>query len=224
MAEPELSPEQVRTIALTLGIPERMVTEGDEWVSKDERAEKILGRRVTTSPEGHAILPFDQPVELGYWCPVCQVPPIVDGQFDERLHWSEYNSMLWCSVCNVDYPSALCIPLFTAKDPDRSYVYAGVADATKVFLDIVQTATERIEKPLREEIERLQAQARELRVQMHGLTLPIAADPDRDLLAGYVPDDDSVLTRARRALGDPGVSAYGGRWDSEGRYIDPSEY
>lgn len=33
-----------------------------------------------------------QPCELGYWCPICRVPPMVDGQYDERMHWSEYGA------------------------------------------------------------------------------------------------------------------------------------
>ena len=24
--------------------------------------------------------------------------------------WSEYNSFIWCSVCNKDYPTCFCIP------------------------------------------------------------------------------------------------------------------
>ena len=66
-------------------------------------ADKIMGQR----REGIAI---DQPCELGYHCPVCEYLLEDDGDYDERLLWSEYNSFLWCSVCNKDYPSALCQP------------------------------------------------------------------------------------------------------------------
>lgn len=72
--------------------------------STNELADKIVGKRVVKG------IIFDQPCELGYHCPVCKYD-IDDGKnFDERLHWSEYNGFLWCSVCNKDYPSALCQP------------------------------------------------------------------------------------------------------------------
>jgi len=92
--------------------------------SKNERAGELMGFR----PAGIAI---DQPCELGYRCPVCKVPPgpYPDGNFDERLSWSEYNSFLWCSVCNRDYPSCLCL-----EDPTH---------ATEIFLDSVRDALKR---------------------------------------------------------------------------------
>ena len=72
--------------------------------STNELAEKIVGKRLITG------LPFDQPCELDYHCPVCKYENIVDGEFDERLHWSEYNDFIWCSVCDKDFPSVLCEP------------------------------------------------------------------------------------------------------------------
>jgi hypothetical protein len=74
-------------------------------VSKNEDAEKIMGKRIPVNG-----IVFDQPCELGYKCPVCKYIPVVKGNYDERLHWGEYNSFLWCQVCNKDYPSALCQP------------------------------------------------------------------------------------------------------------------
>jgi hypothetical protein len=74
--------------------------------SKNELAEKIVGKRIL--PEN--AIPFDQPVELGYHCPVCKYDETDGDMMDERLEWSEYNGFLWCSVCNKDYPSALCQP------------------------------------------------------------------------------------------------------------------
>ncbi len=90
--------------------------------SKNDRAEKILGKRDPGTP-------IDQPCELGYHCPVCRYPQEIAGNFDERLHWSEYNGMLWCSVCNADYPSCLCQP-----DPYQ---------ATEIFLKTIEDALER---------------------------------------------------------------------------------
>ena len=74
--------------------------------SKNELAEKIVGKR--DIPEDTLIIDF--PVELGYHCPVCKYGSMEDGNYDERLEWSEYNGFIWCSVCNKDYPSALCMP------------------------------------------------------------------------------------------------------------------
>ncbi len=75
-------------------------------ISKNEAAQKIVGIRQIPANA----LVFDQPCELGYHCPVCKYEQVTDGNFDERLQWSEYNSFLWCSVCNKDYPSVLCQP------------------------------------------------------------------------------------------------------------------
>lgn len=72
--------------------------------SKNERAAKVVGLRPTDA------IAVDLPCELGYHCPVCKYPHEVDGDYDERLHWSEYNYFLWCEVCNKDYPSILCQP------------------------------------------------------------------------------------------------------------------
>jgi hypothetical protein len=71
--------------------------------SKNEFAEKIVGKRPT---EGTVI---DFPCEFGYHCPVCKYKNVVKGNYDERLQWSEYNTFIWCSVCNKDYPSCLCM-------------------------------------------------------------------------------------------------------------------
>ena len=94
--------------------------------SKNIRAGKLMGMRKTD-----AII-LDQPCELGYHCPVCvyrQMSP--DGEmYDERLSWSEYNSFIWCEVCDFDYPSALCLP----RDSKR---------ATEIFLDSVTDTLKR---------------------------------------------------------------------------------
>lgn len=87
--------------------------------SKNERAGQLLGFR----QKGQPVL---EPSELGYRCPICKNPPIVDHEYDERLTWSEYNSFLWCSVCNRDFPSCLCL-----NDIGR---------AIEVFLDSVEDA------------------------------------------------------------------------------------
>jgi hypothetical protein len=92
-------------------------------ISKNPEAERIVGLR----PAGHQ--PLDEPCELGYRCPVCKYELLVDGNYDERLAWSEYNGFLWCSVCNFDYPSCLCL-----IDARR---------ATETFLKTVQGAIER---------------------------------------------------------------------------------
>lgn len=106
--------------------------------SEHERAGEIMGFRPTN------VVPLDMPVEIGFWCPVCRVPsPNEEGEYDERLQWSEYQGFLWCSVCNYDYPSALCIDLAAEKDPLRADRYAGRDDAVSVFLSQVGAAIER---------------------------------------------------------------------------------
>ena len=102
--------------------------------SKNERAEKIAGKRKLDGA-----IPFDQPCELGYHCPVCEYELVSDGNFDERLGWSEYNGFLWCAVCNVDYPSCLCLdkgselPSFY-KDKDNS----NIERAISIYLDCIE--------------------------------------------------------------------------------------
>lgn len=86
--------------------------------SKNQRAWKIVGFRETSW------IIFDQPCELGYHCPVCKYKEIVNWNYDERLTRSEYNGFLWCSVCDQDYPSALCMP-----DIDR---------AIEIYLDAME--------------------------------------------------------------------------------------
>lgn len=105
--------------------------------SVNGRVEHLFGRRRTD------VVTVDLPCELGYMCPVCKVPARKDdGSFDERLHWSEYNGFLWCSVCNKDYPSALCVPFEGEKDSERDWELVGPEDAIKVFLDTVEHAVE----------------------------------------------------------------------------------
>ena len=65
--------------------------------SKNERAKQIVGLRID---EGLAL---DFPWELGFKCPVC-------GEDGEKLHWSEYETFIWCMTCDKDYPSVLCMP------------------------------------------------------------------------------------------------------------------
>jgi hypothetical protein len=72
--------------------------------AKNELAARIVGLR---RADGQ---PFDRPCELGFHCPVCRYDLASDDERDERLEWSEYNGFLWCSVCNKDYPSTLCMP------------------------------------------------------------------------------------------------------------------
>lgn len=96
--------------------------------SINKRAEKIVGKRHIPD---NAII-FDEPCELDYHCPVCKYKNIVKGRFDERLRWSEYNGFIWCSVCNKDYPSALCQP--------------NIDEAIKIYLDCVRDAKQTKER------------------------------------------------------------------------------
>lgn len=73
--------------------------------STNEMAEKIVGKRIPVK----GVILFS-PAEEGYHCPVCKYKRVVKGEFDERLHWSEYNGFIWCRKCDKDFPSALCHP------------------------------------------------------------------------------------------------------------------
>jgi hypothetical protein len=83
---------------------------------RELKISKIIGKRNipgNTLIEGamtDQVIIIDQPCELGYHCPVCKYEAVTDGNYDERLTWSEFNSFLWCYVCKKDYPSALCMP------------------------------------------------------------------------------------------------------------------
>lgn len=89
-------------------------------VSKNPKALGVCGLR----PSGCQAI--DQPCELHYHCPVCKYPISTpkDG-YDERLNWSEYETMIWCEKCNRDYPSCLCCG-------------SDVQTAIDVYLDSVQ--------------------------------------------------------------------------------------
>lgn len=63
---------------------------------KNLKAKQYLGIRNSGQP-------LFGPHELGYVCPIC-------GEGNEvNLHFSEYNSFLWCENCNIDIPSCLCV-------------------------------------------------------------------------------------------------------------------
>lgn len=98
--------------------------------SSNEDVGRLVGYRET------GVVPFDHPCELGYRCPVCRVPAFDGTDYDERLHWSEYNHFLWCEVCNYDYPSALCVPSDGEVDIQNqsSWGHYGRDAAVEVFL------------------------------------------------------------------------------------------
>jgi hypothetical protein len=105
--------------------------------STNERAESVMGRRLSKEDEERGVVPFDFPCELGYWCPTCRI------EWDEGLLWSEYASFLWCEKCNFDWPSALCVRVDATPDPERTWKNLGRDAAVKVFLDSVEAAVAR---------------------------------------------------------------------------------
>lgn len=121
--------------------------------STNERAGHVLGFRPT------GVIPFDQPCELGFICPVCRVPSRWSDGFDERLEWSEYEGFLWCSVCDKDYPSALCVDLEAEKDLQRPWVHAGIDDAIKIFLDCTEDSIRRSNDLIRQQEEEWRVKA-----------------------------------------------------------------
>ncbi len=93
--------------------------------SKNKRAGEIVGFRSTSG----ICLSF--PCEFGYHCPVCEYEVENHGEYDERLHWSEYNGFVWCDVCTVDYPTCIC-----EKDPKK---------ATEIYLSCIKSANEQMQ-------------------------------------------------------------------------------
>jgi hypothetical protein len=110
--------------------------------SKNELAEQIVGLRKIDV----GVMIFDQPCELGYHCPICNYEIETNGEFDERLEWSEYNGFIYCRKCNKDYPSCFCVPFsfplpkYVAKEKPIDYAIGiylrSVAEAKKLVGDI----------------------------------------------------------------------------------------
>lgn len=111
--------------------------------STNDRAEELMGRRLTPEQEQAGVIAIDYPVELGYQCPIHK-RSLADEARHDLLQWSEYNGFLWCPECDRDWPSALCVPLDANPDPDRPWMNAGPDAAIDVFLDTVADACNRV--------------------------------------------------------------------------------
>lgn len=97
--------------------------------SENAVAQALFGHRMEGRNE--KVLVLFAPIEQDYTCPVHQ-QSIDDEQQHQTLFWSEYNCFVWCSLCDKDYPSALCL---NADVPvDRKI---------KIYLDTVQFAVNR---------------------------------------------------------------------------------
>lgn len=114
----------------------------DGVYSVNERADDLLGRRLTPEEERSGVLAIDFPAELGYQCPIHK-RTLRDEARHDPLQWSEYSGFLWCPECDRDWPSALCVPLDREPDPDRPWVNAGPEMAITIFLDTVAQACNR---------------------------------------------------------------------------------
>ena len=95
--------------------------------SKNQRAEKIVGKRGKGTP-------IDLPCELDYNCPIChRTCKKCESEgaklHDETLRFSEYDGFMWCPQCNIDIPSFLCLRANT-KDKVKMY--------TDRFLDFIE--------------------------------------------------------------------------------------
>lgn len=73
--------------------------------SKNNRAEQLLWKRYIRPN----VIIIDYPCEVGYHCPVCEYEHMFRWNYDDRLQWSEYNGMIWCSVCDKDYFAFQCV-------------------------------------------------------------------------------------------------------------------
>lgn len=97
--------------------------------SKNDRAEALMGRRLPQDQQEALALFF--PDEFGYCCPVHHDAQKLKKEFaDPTLFFSEYNGFLWCALCGLDYPTALCCG-------------GNLELAIKVFLNTVEQATHR---------------------------------------------------------------------------------
>jgi len=117
---------------------------GEKTNSENLDAKKVMGTRRTD------VIAFDQPCELNYHCPICKYKHMTDGEPDERLHWSEYNGFIWCSVCNLDIPSVFCIrdlKHVRRKKGTKKWKHSGMEDAIEGFLVSVHQA--KIDSPLK---------------------------------------------------------------------------
>ena len=99
-------------------------------ISQNKKAEKLVGLReeynkIHNIPKDAQ--PFDFPCELGFHCPKCKYKLLnQEGNYDERLKWSEYQGFIYCRVCNKDYPSTICMP-----NPEK---------ATEIYLQCIEDA------------------------------------------------------------------------------------
>ena len=100
-------------------------------VSKNKRAEQLMGRRISLDDETKGVVCFSQPFEEGYVCPICSTNS-PSKKNDESLHWSEYNGFLWCRKCNLDIPTLLCTPHDNSRE--------SIIRMTSLFLDLVSYA------------------------------------------------------------------------------------
>lgn len=103
-------------------------------ISKNERAEKIVGLRNDGKPSTPLFLPH----ELGYACHICNSSNEVD------LDFSEYSGFLYCHKCNLDIPSCLCVKYYEPKISNKIMTKKEIVDkATKIYLDSVAQAIQR---------------------------------------------------------------------------------
>lgn len=101
-----------------------------------------LGRRLTPEQERTPPIPFDYPCdypcELGYRCPV----HLTD--WDESLEWSEWAGHIWCPICDRDWPSVMCVDPTRVRDPDRTWIHAGLDSVEQVLVAHVRQAVGRV--------------------------------------------------------------------------------
>lgn len=98
--------------------------------SKNKRAKKLMGLRKKGTP-------LFVPVELGYYCPIC-------NSKSKPLRFSEYNSFMWCPNCNLDIPSCLCKMRHEPNIIDKhSPIRERIEMQTEIFLDSVEEIKKR---------------------------------------------------------------------------------
>lgn len=151
------------------------------------RAARVLGKRAADLLEPTLVVNI--PAEEGYHCPVCMYlhegPEGENGEpgeLDERLAWSEYRTMIWCAVCERDYPSMLCTPDFE--------------EATRIYLAAVEQLVELRLRELRDRAARWASELADVeRALGEDLGTSAAGEPD-EIAEPLAPRVDRAITQA----------------------------
>jgi len=88
----------------------------------DKQLGKKYGFRLK---KGEAVIPIDNPAELGYRCP----------KGHSNIDWSEFKKHIWCYQCKMDFYYASCVLIkceYNPKGlPKRPRIITGIENWSK---------------------------------------------------------------------------------------------